>query len=221
MTTKLFISLLSVPYFRHKAVIELLDPFVDGFHIDAMDDHFVDNLAFAPDMIHQAAHYTKKTAWLHLMVDNPEKWIERAYILKKNDRITIHCEILSKMPSKKQMEIMYAFKQYGLSVGIAINPATPISACSTFLEHVDHLLIMTVNPGFSGQAFIESMKQKIKDCIDLKKNGNHSYRIAVDGGITKTIFDELKSYPVDDFVLGSALFSENTDPISEITKVYK
>lgn len=216
MNTKLFISLLGIPYFNHKTILQSLDPYVDGFHIDVMDDHFVDNLAFSPNMIHLIAEYTKKQLWLHLMVDNPKKWLKRTYLLKPEDRITIHCEILNTMPYSKQIELLHNFKEYKLDVGVAINPVTPNNACFDLLPHIDHLLIMTVNPGFSGQSFMEPMKNRIREFVKIKNNKNYSYRVSVDGGITKSLYDELKKYAVNDFVIGSSVLS-STDRDAIIT----
>lgn len=216
MTKKIFISLLSIPYFNHKEVISGLESLVDGFHIDAMDDHFVKNLAFSPTMIEEITHFSHKKSWLHLMVDNPEEWLNRTHILKKDDRITIHIETIKSIAQTKQRGILEAFKRYGLDVGIAVNPETPLTFCHHLLSVIDHMLIMAVQPGFSGQLFIASMRQKIKKALEHRKNESHFYRIAVDGGITKELFDELTQYGVDDFVLGTALFAPDKDPTIEL-----
>ena len=173
----------------------------DYIHIDVMDGHFVPNLTIGPTVIKSIRPYTKKTFDVHLMV-NPVKGILPAFISSGADIITIHHEITDNI-----VECINLIKKNKLKVGISIKPNTRPDAIIKYLDLIDLVLIMTVEPGFGGQKFIHSQIQKIKDMKKLI--GNRNIDIEVDGGIN---FDTAKlviEAGANILVSGSTIFNSD------------
>ena len=147
----------------------------DLLHIDVMDGHFVPNITIGPDVVKALDKITKIPLEAHLMISNPQKYI-KAFSQAGADYITVHIETCKKNASS----VISRIKAQGKKAGISLNPATPLSAIKKLLKEVDLVLVMSVNPGFSGQKFMLSVLPKIKSLRKIFKGD-----IAVDGGINQ------------------------------------
>ncbi len=185
----------------------------DWIHCDIMDGHFVPNLTFGPTIVKAAKKSTNLFVDAHLMIENPDAYIED-FVKAGADLLTVHSEAVYHLNRSIQK-----IKEFGIKAGVSINPATPFSQLSEILEFVDLVLIMSVNPGFGGQKFIESSIKKIKQADELRKINNLNYLIQVDGGIGKDNIKRIADAGCDVFVAGSSIF--NTENISAATAELK
>lgn len=184
---------------------------VNYLHIDVMDGHFVPNQAFGANTVNDLKKETGFILDVHLMIENPEKYL---FDYKNADIITIHAEATNHLYRCVQI-----IKDLGVKAGVAINPGTPVSAIGEVLPLLDQVLVMTINPGVSGQSFIEHSITKIDELSTIKTNNNYNYDIQVDGNITdKTIKRCLKA-GANIFVSGGFVF--NGDSIeTQIMKLF-
>ena len=171
----------------------------DWIHLDVMDGHFVPNLTFGPSVISSIRNKTKKCFDTHLMISNPDEYIEQ-YKNAGSDIITVHKEVCGHLD-----KTLSSIKNVGCKAGISINPGTDISGIEYVLDKIDLILVMSVNPGFGGQKFINSSIQKIKKIKDLVKNFNID--IEVDGGIDDKTATLVKNAGANILVSGSFIFS--------------
>lgn len=182
----------------------------DYLHIDVMDMHFVPNLTFGPKLIKDIKKHTNIPFDVHLMVDNPEQWIP--LIKDFADIITVHYESCIHL-HKTIQEI----KKYGKMVGIALNPSTNEDVLKYLLDDIDLILVMTVNPGFGGQSFINSQLEKIKNIKNMTKNKN--IILEVDGGINDKTGKLCIEQGANMLVAGSFIFNnENYENAIKILK---
>ena len=171
----------------------------DWIHLDVMDGHFVPNLTFGPSVISSIRNRTKKFFDTHLMISNPDEYIEQ-YKNAGSDIITVHKEVCGHLD-----KTLSSIKNAGCKAGISINPGTDISGIEYVLDKIDLILVMSVNPGFGGQKFINSSIQKIKKIKELVKNFNID--IEVDGGIDDKTATLVKNAGANILVSGSFIFS--------------
>ena len=171
----------------------------DWIHLDVMDGHFVPNLTFGPSVISSIRNKTKKCFDTHLMISNPDEYIEQ-YKNAGSDIITVHKEVCGHLD-----KTLSSIKNAGCKAGISINPGTDISGLEYVLDKIDLILVMSVNPGFGGQKFINSSIQKIKKIKELVKNFNID--IEVDGGIDDKTATLVKNAGANILVSGSFIFS--------------
>ena len=171
----------------------------DWIHLDVMDGHFVPNLTFGPSVISSIRNKTKKCFDTHLMISNPDEYIEQ-YKNAGSDIITVHKEVCGHLD-----KTLSSIKNAGCKAGVSINPGTDISGLEYVLDKIDLILVMSVNPGFGGQKFINSSIQKIKKIKELVKNFNID--IEVDGGIDDKTATLVKNAGANVLVSGSFIFS--------------
>ena len=211
---KIFPSILSANILNIEEEIRKLEPYCDGFHLDVMDFHFVPNMTFGPEFINKIAQVCSKQLFVHLMVDDPIKWLN-ILKLKKNDIFAFHYEATNE--HEKIINLIH--KQKWLA-SVAINPKTSIENIDQFANQIDQVLIMSVEPGFAGQPFIPDVFKKIEQISNFKIKNNLNFRIATDGGINKNNITELAKIGVNDFAISSGIFKCG-NPINALEELYK
>jgi ribulose-phosphate 3-epimerase len=200
---KIFPSVISADLLNLRAVIHSIDEHVDGYHIDIMDDHFVPNLTWGPMFVAALRKATKRPFQIHLMVDNPEAWVSRL-VFEAGDSFIFHVEAAS---GSSISQVLKSAKAVGWRVGLALNPQTDVERIGQHLASVDEVLIMSVNPGFSGQAFIDT-SVKIPGLQALSsKLGVPMPLIAMDGGIGVQNIGALAKAGVELVGAAAAIFS--------------
>ena len=183
----------------------------DWIHLDVMDGHFVPNLTFGPPIIKSIRDYSKKPFDAHLMVNNPDDLLEE-YVKAGVNMITVHKEVTPHLD-----RTLKRIRELGCKAGVSINPATSISGLEFLLDKLDLILVMTVNPGFGGQVFIESSLNKIKLIKELIND--KPIKIQVDGGINKVVAPRVIDAGANVIVAGSAVF--NGDGVESYSKNIK
>lgn len=187
----------------------------DWVHIDVMDGHFVPNLTFGTNVVKALRSRTKLTLDCHLMVSNPEQYIVD-YANAGADIVTVHYEVSPHLHS-----LIQQIHAHGMKAGVAINPGTAVSVIEPILADVDLVLVMTVNPGFGGQAFIDSTTAKMQQLTRLRAVNDYHYVIQVDGGINEETAEVCFDNGVDVFVAGSYIFNAEDvlTPISALRRI--
>ena len=171
----------------------------DWIHLDVMDGHFVPNLTFGPPLIKALRRHSQKTFDVHLMVSNPDALLAD-YAAAGADRITVHAEACPHLDRS-----LARIRELGCKAGVAVNPHSGVDDLAHVLDRLDLILVMTVNPGFGGQAFIVSMNDKIAKVKSLI--GSHNIDIQVDGGITAATTKAVTAAGANVLVAGSAIFN--------------
>ncbi|MEJ5166105.1 MAG: ribulose-phosphate 3-epimerase [Thermoanaerobaculia bacterium] len=187
---------------------------VDLIHIDVMDGHFVPNITIGPDFVDFVRKNTKIPLDVHLMIENPEDYIEK-FIEKGADWIIIHYEA-----TLHHDFLLKKIKNLGRKNGIAVNPSTPVFFLEEVLKYTDLVLVMGVNPGFSGQKIIYETLEKIEKLSELRKKENLSFKIGFDGGVKLDNATEILKKGCDILMIGSGIFN-SPDFIEEIKKFKK
>ena len=179
----------------------------DWLHLDIMDGHFVPNLTFGPDMVSQLRNTFPSSAFalkfdVHLMVEPVELFIN---LYKKSgaDHITIHAEA-----TKKLRHFLEYIRKLGCKSGVCVNPQTPLSVIYSVLDVVDQVLVMSVNPGFSGQKFIPETLEKIKDLANIREALSLNLQIIVDGGVTCDNAESIIKAGANVLVAGNSIFKQ-------------
>lgn len=174
---------------------------VDIIHVDIMDGHFVPNLTFGPKVVEAIARATHLPLDVHLMIENPERWIE-TYAHAGAHTMQVHAESCTHLH-----RVLEQIRQAGVQAGVVLNPATSLSSIQHVLDMASRVLVMTVNPGFGGQSFLPSMLGKIKELQKLTEAQKLSVEIEVDGGIQPDTAPEVVAAGATILVSGSFLFS--------------
>jgi len=174
----------------------------DWLHLDIMDGHFVPNISFGPEVVSTLRPKSKMFFDVHLMCSQPECFLVN-FIKAGADQLIIHAELAGKVP-----DLIWKIKNLGCKVGLALNPPTSITAAEPFLDQIDLLLVMTVNPGFGGQSFMDECLPKIQQAWDWRQAKGLGYRIEVDGGIDHSTAIECSKMGADTFVSGTGLFKK-------------
>ena len=186
----------------------------DFIHLDVMDGHFVPNITFGAPVIKKLRGVTDVPFDVHLMIENPEKYIED-FVDAGADIITVHEESTVHLH-----RLIQQIKGYdGVKAAVSLNPATPLDVLEYVLEDIDMVLIMSVNPGFGGQSFIPQCKAKIKTLKKMITDRNLDVEIQVDGGVKLDNVTEIIDCGADIVVAGSAIFG--TDDVVEATRQFK
>ncbi|MCL5681038.1 MAG: ribulose-phosphate 3-epimerase [Candidatus Thermoplasmatota archaeon] len=175
---------------------------VNWLHLDVMDGHFVPNLTFGIPLGQAIWKKMGMNIESHLMVDNPDRYLDRYSSFSKI--ITFHYEA-----PVQTSRVMKDIKGYGVKAGIAINPGTDPSKIERMLAEVDYVLVMTVEPGFSGQSLIESALEKIKILRDYREKQDLHYEIGVDGGVNRNNITKVASLRPDYIISASAIYNGN------------
>ncbi|QUB96645.1 ribulose-phosphate 3-epimerase [Leptotrichia sp. oral taxon 221] len=190
-------SLLAADFSKLREEIQEVESHgAEYLHLDVMDGNFVPNISFGAPVISSIRKHSNLVFDVHLMVENPDRFIKDIADAGA-DVITVHAEATKHLNRTIQL-----IKSYGKKVGVALNPSTPLDFIKYDLKDIDMVLIMTVNPGFGGQAFIEGMLQKIKDLRSIDPNID----IQVDGGINDKTSKLVKEAGANILVAGSYLF---------------
>jgi ribulose-phosphate 3-epimerase len=174
----------------------------DWLHLDIMDGHFVPNISFGPEVVKRVRPLTKLPFDVHLMCLRPEILLE-PFVKAGADRLTVHVEL-----GDQVMPLIWKIHSLGKKVGLAVNPGTAMSCVEPFLKKIDLLLIMTVNPGFGGQAFIRETLPKIQQARAWRRDLGLSFHLEVDGGINFETAAECAHAGADVFVSGTGLFGQ-------------
>jgi ribulose-phosphate 3-epimerase len=187
----------------------------DLIHIDVMDGHFVPNITIGPGPLKSLRKITKLPFDVHLMIENPELYID-SFANAGSDVITVHVEAVRNL----HMAITQ-IKEKGIKAGVSLNPATPLVLIEPILSDVDVLLIMTVNPGFGGQKFINSVLPKIQKAREMVKSISPHVFIEVDGGVTLDNIKAIAEAGADIIVAGSSVFGSGNygQTIKEMKKI--
>jgi ribulose-phosphate 3-epimerase len=178
----------------------------DYIHVDVMDGHFVPNISFGAPVMKSLNGKTKLPYAVHLMIENPEKYI-KDFVTDNTAFITVHQEACSDLG-----EVLELIRSYGIKAGVSIKPGTPTSVLEGFFDKVDLILIMSVEPGFGGQKFMEDQLYKAVELSALKKEMGYDYVIEMDGGIDLTNVERVLSSGVEMVVAGSAVYGASDVP---------
>ncbi|HEY4600352.1 MAG TPA: ribulose-phosphate 3-epimerase [Cerasibacillus sp.] len=196
-------SLLSADFSRLQEEIKEVEQLgVDYLHVDVMDGHFVPNITIGPLVVEAIKPVTNLPLDVHLMIENPDTYIEQ-FAQAGASIITVHQEACTHLHRTIQH-----IKKSGVKAGVSLNPATPISTIQHILSEIDLVLIMTVNPGFGGQSFIEEMVPKIETLAEIRNNQHDDFLIEVDGGINEKTAYACARAGADILVAGSAIFGK-------------
>lgn len=172
----------------------------DLLHLDVMDGHYVPNITFGPVIVKAIRKLTKLPLDVHLMITDPEKYTP-AFIESGADTILFHIEV-----KEKPIPLIREINSRGSTVGLSLNPETPVELLDSFLNLVDSILVMSVNPGFGGQRFIQTSHMKIKHLKKVKEERNLNFEISVDGGVDLDNAQKLIESGVDILIAGTTIF---------------
>lgn len=198
---KIASSFLSADFgYLQKEVERVEQAGVDLIHLDVMDGHFVPNLTFGPTVVEAFDRLTELPLDVHLMIEDPDRYLD-VFATSGADYLTVHVEACDRLA-----EIVSHIKHLGKKVGVALNPATPLTEVEEILPELDVVLVMSVSPGFGGQKFIPSVLEKVKGLRDRLFREGYSVLISVDGGIDLHTASLAVEAGAEVLVVGSALF---------------
>ncbi|AZI69320.1 MULTISPECIES: ribulose-phosphate 3-epimerase [Cloacibacterium] len=216
MKTKLIApSVLSADFGNLQRDIEMINGSqADWFHVDVMDGRFVPNISFGFPVMKAIQEHAKKFVDVHLMIVEPEKYVEE-FINYGADLVSVHYEACTHLHRTINL-----IQDKGAKAGVVLNPSTPVWVLEDIITEVDLVLLMSVNPGFGGQKFIENTYKKIRETKELILENNSTALIEIDGGVNTENAPKLFEAGADVLVAGNAVFaSENPERTIELLKV--
>ena len=203
-------SVLSADFANLQKDIEMINRSdADWFHIDIMDGVFVPNISYGFPVLKAIQKYAKKPLDVHLMIIDPDRYLQD-FKHAGAENITVHIEACTHLH-----RTLHAIKDLGCKAGVAINPHSPISLLEDSIEDIDIVCLMSVNPGFGGQKFIDNTYKKIKELLSMASERNNGLLIEIDGGVSNQNALKLLQAGANVLVAGNSVFSAN-DPIIEI-----
>ena len=210
--TRLAPSILSADFSKLGEEISTIEKAgADIIHVDVMDGHFVPNISYGAVVMKSLLGKTKMPFDVHLMIENVDRYIDD-FVTENTEYITVHQEVCMHLH-----RTIDHIKSKGIKAGVSINPATPISSLENILEYVDLVLVMSVNPGFGGQKFIESSLEKIRKLKRIREENRYNFVIEVDGGVNLENGRKLVKAGADILVAGSSVFAAD-DVVKRVEK---
>jgi ribulose-phosphate 3-epimerase len=198
-------SVLSADFARLADEAQAVAAVADWLHVDVMDNHFVPNLTIGLPVVQSLLKHTSLPVDCHLMIENPDRWAP-GYAEAGARNVTIHVEA-----AQSPIRTLRTIRAAGARAGLAINPSTPVEPYADLLIEIDMLLVMTVEPGFGGQAFLDVVLPKLRRARELIRGRPNSVWLQVDGGVTEETIERCAQAGADVFVAGSAVYSAS-DP---------
>ena len=177
-------------------------------HYDVMDGVFVPNISFGPSILKQVDHISDLFMDVHLMIENPQNYVD-AFIEAGADQITFHVESFT--DAEQGVRVVKETIKKGIKVGITLKPKTPLESLLPYLKLVDLVLVMSVEPGFGGQSFIEKSLDRIAELSEIRNLNDYEYLISVDGGINQETGAQCKNVGADVLVAGSYVFGDDIE----------
>lgn len=205
-------SVLSADFANMERDLQLIAN-ADAVHVDVMDNHFVPNLTFGPQMVQRIQDVSPVPLDVHLMIDHPERWAE-GYARTGAECVTFHVEA-----SREPLSVIRAIHEAGSKVGISVKPGTPIEPYLDLLSEVEQVLVMTVEPGFGGQAFMSDMMAKVSTVAEHAKTKGLDLWIQVDGGISVDTIALAARAGANTFVAGSSVYATDVPPGDAIERL--
>lgn len=212
MAARIYPSLLAADFAYLADSVAMVEDVVDGLHVDVMDGHFVPNISFGLSVIEDLRPTTGLFFDTHLMMNNPDFFF-RHFKAAGCDMVTVHIEVA---PDPTEMAAKAGAE--GLKFGLTLNPPTPFEAVEPYLDLLDNLLIMSVYPGFGGQAFLPQVLEKVERAREIIDSEGLAADIQIDGGITPETGRLARAAGADIFVAGSAIFGQ-PDPVEAVANL--
>jgi ribulose-phosphate 3-epimerase len=214
---EIYPSLISSDILNLENVIKTLDDHCDGYHIDVMDNHFVPNLTWGSAFIKRFLKVIQLPLDVHLMVDDTIDWIDK-FELRDIDTFIFHYESFNDINEINHLIKVLQKKEW--KFGIAINPKTSVEKIENFLPLLSQVLIMSVEPGFSGQKFIDSVIKKVEDLSNIKNKKSFTLKICMDGGIGIDNVRRLSEIGVERIGVASSVFTKG-NPVENLKTLYR
>jgi ribulose-phosphate 3-epimerase len=199
-------SILASDFARLAEEIAALGDEAEWVHVDVMDNHFVPNLTLGLPVVESLLKHTSLPLDCHLMIDDPDRWAP-AYAEAGALSVTFHAEA-----AHEPVQLARSLRAAGARAGLALKPATPIETYEDLLPEIDMVLVMSVEPGFGGQSFLDSVLPKVRKARELVRDGEHAVWIQVDGGIDEETIERCADAGADIFVAGSAVYGCDDRP---------